>query len=225
MNKCPAIEALCLCKRYGTLTVFAGLGLSVGEGETVVVMGSNGAGKTTLLRCLSGSVRPTSGRVLWFGRMSAKDPEVRRSIGVVGHESYLYPNLTALENLRFAARMSDLFDPESCLARMLDDSGLRSCANRLTRELSRGLRQRVSLLRALVHEPRILLWDEPFAGLDSQAVDWLLELLRAQRLAGRTICLALHDAQLACRLADRIVVLKHGRLGESDLALNHGRVA
>jgi heme ABC exporter ATP-binding subunit CcmA len=199
-------------KSYGGQVVLDAIDLAVADGERVVFMGANGAGKTTLLRCLAGAIRPTSGRVLWFGQPASADPAAHRHVGLVGHESCLYPNLTVTENLMFAARMCDVPHPARRVAELLADAELRHCGHRLAAHLSRGQRQRAALLRALVHEPRILFLDEPFAGLDAKASDWLCDLLQQRRDRRCTACLALHDGALARRIADRVVVLDFGRL-------------
>jgi heme ABC exporter ATP-binding subunit CcmA len=212
MVDCSVIQAKAVTKAYGGQVVLDAVDLAVAGGETVVFMGANGAGKTTLLRCLAGAIRPTSGRVLWFGKPAGADPTVRRHIGVVGHESYLYPNLTVEENLRFAARMCDVPNPLRRVADLLADARMRHCAGRLAGELSRGQKQRIALLRSLVHEPRVLLLDEPFAGLDPHAANWLFDLLRELRGHGIAACLALHEAAMARRIADRVLVLEAGQL-------------
>jgi len=143
------------------------------------VFGPNGAGKTTLLRMLGGLVRPTSGQVVVKGRdLKSTDPEVRRPIGLLSHQSFLYDDLTALENLAFAARIYGSAKPRAAAREALVDVGLEHKANEPVRSLSRGMVQRVALARALMAQPEILLLDEPFTGLDAPAARHIQDVLR-----------------------------------------------
>jgi ABC-type transport system involved in cytochrome c biogenesis ATPase subunit len=156
----------------------------VRAGESLLLRGSNGAGKTTLLRCLASSVRPTSGAVWWFGHRVCDDPSLRRLIGMVAHESRLYPQLTLRENLLLAARLYAVDAPGGQADRLLDETGMAAHANRRPAEVSRGMRQRVSVARTLIHQPRILLLDEPFSGLDLAGRGWLRQQLAGIAPAG-----------------------------------------
>jgi heme exporter protein A len=189
--------------------------LAVAEGQLVAITGANGAGKTTLLRCLGGLTRPAGGEVRWLGRLASADPSAKRLVGMASHESFVYPHLTARENLVFAARMYDLTDPDLHAGQWLRAVGLDGHADRLSAQFSKGMRQRLALARALMHQPRIVLLDEPFAGLDAEAADWLVNLLGELRAGCCTVCFATHDRQRAETLADRIVRLESGRLVES----------
>jgi len=210
----PAIEAHRLAKAFGRRIVLRDLGLAIGEGETVALMGSNGAGKTTLLRCLAAILRPTAGHVRWFGEPAASGPEMRRLVGVLGHGNLLYPHLTLRENLLFAARMYDLSRPDDTADRWLRSAGLEWAAKRPASGLSRGMAQRAGLARALLHEPKILLLDEPFAGLDVEGASWLAGTLQDLCNRGRTICFATHDPARARQLADRSLYLRAGQIDE-----------
>jgi heme exporter protein A len=211
-----AIQATALGKSRGGRVILDRVTLSIAEGEITAIMGPNGAGKSTLLRCLAGQLRPSAGRVSWFGVERASNPEVRKNIGLVGHESFLYPDLTAEENLLFAAGMCGMRNATRQVARWVEGAGIAPHLHRRTAELSRGLRQRVAVLRALVHAPRILLLDEPFASLDPAGAEWLVSLLIEQRAQGRAQCIVLHDAQTVGRIADRIVRLENGRLHRDE---------
>jgi ABC-type multidrug transport system ATPase subunit len=178
-------------------------------------MGANGAGKTTLLRCIASTVRPTCGEILCFGA-DVRDPSQRRLLGIVGHESRLYPSLTLRENLRFAARMHSVQDADRRAGDWLRDFGLEHHGDRMPRQVSRGMRQRASLARACIHEPRILLLDEPFAGLDAEGRESLLELFHDLKRRGRTLCFATHDRSAAAALADRILVMEAGRVHQEQ---------
>jgi heme exporter protein A len=207
-----AIEVRQLSKSFGHRLVLNEVDLDVAEGECVALEGANGAGKTTLLRCLSSVIRPTAGSVRWFGRPALGAPAARRLIGMVAHESRLYPHLTLRENLVFAARMYDLPKSLQRADELLADIGLRPHADRMPTELSRGMRQRLVVARAVVHDPPILLLDEPFTGLDAEGTNWLLRLLMNHRARGKTLCFALHDEERMQALADRVLELRRGRV-------------
>ncbi len=213
-DKTIAIEVQGLSKAFGNRTVLRKIDFQVAPGESVALKGANGAGKTTLLRCLAALTTPTAGVVRWFGERAAGRPRARRHIGVVGHDSFLYPHLTLRENLVFAARLCDVSQPARRADQLLDSAGLRRHADRLAARISRGMRQRLTLVRAMVHDPPILLLDEPFSGLDAEGTDWLLGLLLDSKRRGRTLCFATHARQTSKRLADRVLHLHAGRAWE-----------
>ncbi len=211
-----AIEVRGLAKSFGRRFVLRDVTFDVPVGQCVALTGANGAGKTTLLRCLASITRPTSGEVRWFGRLANKDPDARRLIGAVSHESHLYPHLSLRENLAFAARMYDLAEPVRRADRMLEDLGLAPHRQRLPMEISKGMRQRLAVARAVIHDPAILLLDEPFSGLDAEGSDWLCRLVSQLRERQRTICFSAHDPQRVQQLADRVLELRAGRAWERD---------
>jgi len=176
------------------------------------VLGANGAGKTTLLRCLAGLTPPRSGVVLWFGKSPQRHPELRRSIGMVAHQHWTYRELTPRENLLFAAQMYGLVDAVSRVEQLLAEADLQRNADQPTGQLSHGMRQRLSICRALVHDPAILLLDEPFSGLDDDGQQWLRLLLLQLQSRSRTICLSTHNRELADDLADCLFRLDKGKL-------------
>ena len=208
--------------RFGRRLVLDEVDLKVAAGESIVLMGSNGAGKTTLLRAMAALIRPNSGEILWFGEKSGGQHAGRCWIGMVAHENRLYPHLTLRENLVFAARMCDVAGPRNRAESLLETVGLRDHGDRLPPVLSKGMRQRLSLARALVHDPPILLLDEPFEGLDVDAEHWLTGLLQELRQQGRTLCFVLHDEAKARQLADRVLRLCQGRL--LQVAAGHAAV-
>lgn len=210
-----AIQIDGLTKAYGTQMVLRDLSVNIFEGEVIALMGPNGAGKTTLLRCIAATVRPTSGRIRCFGA-DMQDPSQRGVLGIVGHESRLYPGLTLRENLRFAARMYSVPNADRRAAEWLRKFGLEHHADRMPPQVSRGMRQRAALARACIHNPRILLLDEPFTGLDSQGRESLIDLFRELKHQGRTLCFATHDASAAETLADRILVIEGGRIRQDQ---------
>jgi heme exporter protein A len=192
------------------VTVLRNIHLSVFPGETVIVMGPNGAGKSTLLRCIAGVVRGEQGDIHWFGNRGSGSLDARRRIGFAAHESGLYSELTALENLVFASRMYGVPDPGRHATELLTDAGLEAAANRMVGQLSQGMRQRLAIIRAIVHGPELVLLDEPFASLDAHGRDWLEGLFQQWRAAGRTVCFASHDPRECQGLADRVVSLDRG---------------
>ena len=170
-----------MTKRFGRRLVLDEIDLEVAAGESIVLTGANGAGKTTLLRAMAALIRPSSGEVLWFGEKAGGRHESRRRIGMVAHENRLYPHLTLRENLVFAARMCDVARPQDRAESLLETVGLLAHGDRTPPVLSKGMRQRLSLARALIHDPPILLLDEPFEGLDADAEQWLTGLLQEMR--------------------------------------------
>lgn len=201
------IQSLHLSKCLGGRMVLRGIDLTIAAGECVALTGDNGAGKTTLLRCLAAITRPTAGEVLWFGRPAGVNADQRRLVGMVAHESRVYAHLTLRENLLFAARMWAVAEAPQRADALLKRIDLQAAADRQVRHVSKGMRQRLALARALMHEPPILLLDEPFSGLDSASRDWLAGLLQELKGGGRAICLATHDLEHTRRLADRMLHL------------------
>jgi ABC-type multidrug transport system ATPase subunit len=208
------IRAKGLTKTFGERTVFRDVDFDMISGECVVLVGDNGSGKTTFLRCLAGLARPDAGFVRWFGR-SPTEASARHLMGMVAHESHLYPYLTLRENLILAGRLYGVTGPARRASQWVEAAGLHKHADRLPREVSHGMRRRTSLARALVHDPPLLLLDEPFSGLDQAARDWLRDLLLTRQKQGRASCLATHDVPASRNLADRVVELRSGRLLES----------
>jgi heme ABC exporter ATP-binding subunit CcmA len=213
-----AIEVAGLFKTLSGRPVLRGVNVTVAAGRLAAVRGSNGAGKTTLLKCIAGLIRPERGEVRWFGRPAAADVAARRLVGMVSHETALYPQLSLRENLRFAARLGDLSEPCRRADDWLERLGLSSYANCLPVQVSRGTRQRLAVGRALIHAPSILLLDEPFAGLDGEGSAWLAALLRQLRGQGCAICLVSHDPEKTRQLADVIYDLHGGRAFRTDPA-------
>lgn len=207
-----AVEVAGLTAAYGRAPVLCDLDVTVAEGESIAVMGPNGAGKSTLLKCLVGAVRPAAGRVRWFGKSTTRCNDVRRQIGYVGQECGLYSELTALENLLFAGRMNGVANVHDRAAVLLAEGGIESQAHRPAGQLSQGMRRRLAIARALVHEPRLIVLDEPSSNLDAASRQWLERLFERWRRAGRTVCFASHDAAQSRSLADRIVHLDAGRM-------------
>jgi heme exporter protein A len=207
------IELSRLTKVYGTSVALRGVTLGVPAGSVLSVLGHNGSGKTTLLRLVGTLIRPTagSGRVGGYALVRDRD-EVRRLVGLVGHGTQLYDDLTALENLAFAAALDDQprdrHAAEAALARV----GLEAHAGMLVRELSTGMRRRVALARVMLRRPRVLLLDEPFAGLDQDGSKRLEEYLGEFRADGGAALLVTHSLPRGLALGDSVAVLAAGRL-------------
>lgn len=208
----PLLTARGLRRSYGAVRVLHGIDVTVAAGETLVVLGPNGAGKTTLLRILAGLMRPSAGEVRVLGRAVAPgEHDARRTIGLLSHQSLLYDDLTLAENLAFTARLYGLGNPNGAALAALRDVGLAERADDVPRRLSRGMVQRAAIARALIHDPRLLLLDEPFTGLDSPAADRLRSLLADRLGGGRAMVLVTHQLEEAWDLADRVAVLAGGR--------------
>jgi len=208
----PLVEARGVTRSYGAVRALRGVDLTLNPGEVLLVLGPNGAGKSTLLRSLAGLLRPQSGSVAVAGRaLSRDDPDARRPIGLLSHQSLLYDELTLLENLMLAARLYDLPDARRRAEAALAAQGLGDRIQDRPRSLSRGMLQRAAIARALLHDPRVLLLDEPFTGLDAVAGDRLRALLASHRTAERAMVIVTHHAGEAWDLATRVGVLVGGR--------------
>jgi len=207
----PVVEAVGLGKSFGRTTVLRDFSLRIGSGETVALFGPNGAGKSTLLRLCATLYRPSTGRLLVFGH-GGTSAALRRRIGLLTHQSFLYPDLSARENLIFYGRMYAIAHTERVVDAWLERVALADTGARPVRVFSRGMEQRLALARALLHEPELLLLDEPWSGLDQAAADVLTGLLAALRRGGRTILVATHDFERGLAVADRALILHGGRL-------------
>jgi len=205
------VSARKLGKKFGRTIGLATFDLELAKGVSLAVLGPNGAGKSTLLRLMAGLARPTSG-CLEIDGVPAHQRAARAKVGFIGHASHLYPDLTARENLIFAAKLNSMSDPAGRAARSLAEEGLERAADRPTRGFSRGMAQRLAIARGLIHEPEIVLLDEPFTGLDRRAGDRLSVRLRALRDEGRAVVLVTHDLLRASEIADRAVILMAGRI-------------
>ena len=213
------IEAENLSKAYGSAPVLRGLNFRVRRGEFVALLGANGSGKSTLLRLLSGLSKPTAGAVRIGGwEMPGEAMAVRAQIGLVAHQPLLYDNLTARENLDFFGKLYGIgsAERERRIAELLRSVGLRKRADSLVGAFSRGMKQRLSIARASLHQPDVLLLDEPYSGLDQAAIARLDEMLSAGLAAGRTIIMSTHQLERAPPFANRALVLSRGRISFDD---------
>jgi heme ABC exporter ATP-binding subunit CcmA len=198
-------------KRYGGLLALRGVSLVIPAGECVVFAGRNGSGKTTLLRIAARLVRPSRGTLSFSGESQAEDARAVRP-GFVAHATMVYDELTAEENLLLFARLQDVAQPEKRVETLLNEVGLSDRRVSLVRTFSRGMRQRVAIARALLHEPSVLLLDEPATGLDPQGVAWLAEAIRRLRDSGRTILMSLHGESEISSLGTRAIRLDSGSI-------------
>lgn len=206
----PAIRTRRLTRSYGRVKAVAGLDLTIHSGEKVLLVGPNGSGKTTLIKLLATLIKPTSGELFIHGLdASGHDASIRAAMGVVLHEPLLYGRLTAAENLRFYARMFRVPSPDLRIPALAEQLELTDLLEKRVDSLSHGQRKRVALLRAVLHDPGILLLDEPDSGLDRNALDLLFEFCKSQP---RTIVMSTHNLDNGLAVADRAIFLKRGRV-------------
>ena len=196
-------------KFFGDFPAIRGVDLEVPRSTTLALLGRNGAGKTTLLNMLAGLSQPTDG-VIQVGIGNQTD--IRRSVGLVGHGQWLYDDLTAGENLRFFADLYGVADVETGIEKWLDRVGLSRFRDARVASFSRGMRQRLAIARAFIHEPDLLLLDEPWTALDDRAIAFLSDLLRSERNAGKTVVVCSHQLREALEIADEVAVLDRGRI-------------
>ncbi len=213
----PASETLIavrkLDKTFGARWALRGVTFQVAPGEIVALVGPNGAGKTTLLRMVATLSRPNAGQI-YIGRipLSEHANSARAAVGFVAHQTFMYDDLTAEENLRFYARLYDLPNNPARVHDVARRVGIEHRLNDVTRTLSRGLQQRLTLARMLLHDPAVLLLDEPYTGLDKNAADMLDQIFLQAKKEGRAVLFSTHDLERGLAIADRALVLKAGRL-------------
>jgi len=207
------IEARGLVREYGPVVAVNGVDLTLGEGEFLVIFGPNGAGKTSLLGMLGGTMRPTAGTVAIRGEpLDFAEVDWRRRVGVLSHRGFLYGHLTAEENLRFYGDLFGLTDLDTRIPERLARVGLKDRATFQARQLSHGMRQRLSLARALLHDPDVVLLDEPYTGLDPSAAGVLRDVLRELRDGRRTVVMVTHNLSQGLELATSAAIQVSGRL-------------
>ena len=202
-----------LTKSFGNRLTLRGIDLEVKQGESVVIFGPNGAGKTTLLKVLATIMNPSSGKVIIDG-LNLKDSaeEARRRIGIVTHNTFLYGNLTTYENLDFYCRLYDVPARQERIHQVVAMVGMTPRLHHRVATLSRGMQQRVSIARSLLHKPSIMLLDEPETGLDQQATAMLWEALQAEGEKKHTIILTTHNLERGLEVGERVLILDKGRL-------------
>lgn len=204
-------------RHYGRRRALSHVSLTCRAGEVLGLLGPNGAGKSTLLSILATLLAPSSGEVRYGNhRAEQAGPGLRSRLGLLAHDLHLYPELTARENLEFFARLHGVANPRGAAAAGLERAGLTDRADDIASGFSRGMRQRLALERALLHDPRLLLLDEPFTGLDDSSASALVTRLKQLSGGGGIIILATHDLDVAEALLDRAAVLRDGRLVALD---------
>lgn len=213
MDNGPAIEIDGLTKAYGRTAVLRGLDLSLGWGEVLTVLGPNGSGKTTLINIICTLTRPDSG-VVRVGGLDAgrRGGAVRRRVGVVTHEPLLYEQLTGYENLRFHAAMFGIDDAGARIDTVARRMGVEGRLRQRVGTLSHGMQKRLSIARALLHDPRVLLMDEPESGLDQEAQGMLEEVIRESAESGRTVLMTTHNLERGMALGRRLAILRRGTI-------------
>jgi heme exporter protein A len=198
-------------KFYGDYPALRNVQLEAAPGACLALIGRNGAGKTTLLRIMAGFSRPGKGHVRIFGG-EPRDTAVRSRLGFIGHGIAVYEELSALENLTLFGRLYGIADPRAAAMQWLERTGLDRVRDGLVREFSRGMRQRLAVARAFLHEPSVLLLDEPFTALDDRAIAVLKRLLREALAAGKTIVLSTHQLREALDLSSHVAMLNRGQV-------------
>jgi len=219
MNKEPntdvpekkVIDVSGLSKSFGSRTVLKDINLDVTAAQNICICGANGAGKSTFVRLIAGIAKADIGCIKIYGLDTNKYPEKTRPVlGFISHQSMLYPDLTIYENLLFFARLYGLNNPHDRIVELLEDLGLVSYRYDRTNVLSRGMLQRLSIARAIIHEPSVLLADEPFTGLDTHAVSHLKEVLQNFHNTGGTLLMTTHQPHITLDCCHRVIVLDKG---------------
>lgn len=209
-----AVEARALTRFFGVYAALRGVSFDVPPGQCVALLGRNGSGKTTLLRLLAGINTPSEGSLQVFGGVPEK-PATRKSIGFLGHGSGLYDELSAEENLRLAARVHELPNPDAAARQWLERVDLLRLARSRPSEFSRGMRQRLALARVLLAQPRLLLLDEPLTALDDRATHMVRDLLEEAWKAGATLLMSTHHLSEGMQIATHVLLLDRGRVAYS----------
>ena len=207
----PALQIQNVWKYYGDYPALRDVTFDVEEGACLALLGRNGAGKTTLLKILAGLSRPGKGSIRILGE-EARAQVTRRRIGVLGHGIGIYEELSATENLMIFARLYGVPDPHRTVSEWLERTGLDRVRDGLVREFSRGMRQRLAVARAFLHDPSLMLLDEPFTALDDRGIAVLQDFLNGARRAGRTIIMSTHQLREALELATDVALINRGKL-------------
>jgi heme exporter protein A len=213
MSTTFAVQAEDIRKSFGHFKALAGVTLEVPRGEFLTLFGRNGAGKTTFLKIASTLMRATEGKLRIEGFDIREEPEqARRHIGFLSHNTYLYRDLNSVENLRFFGRLYGLPKSEERIQDLLERVGLQRRASDPVRSFSRGLHQRLGLARVMLHDPSVILLDEPYTGLDANAVEMLNGMLDEAVSAGKTVILTTHDLEQGLRAATRATIIDRGKI-------------
>lgn len=213
------IQSNNIIKTIGEKMILRGMNLEIASGETVAIIGPNGAGKSTWLKITAGLLKPTEGSLLIDKEPLKKDKyELQQIIGYLGHQSFLYEHFSPVENLRFFAKLYHVKKPDKRIDDLIEEVGLTFFKYEPVRSFSRGMIQRLAIARAILHDPKILLLDEPHTGLDQQAVDILNKVILRLKKKGVTVVLVTHDFPQVIKTCDRVIILKNGRV-KDDIPL------
>ena len=212
----PAVEVSGASRSFGRRRAVDSVDLTVRSGDCVALFGPNGAGKTTLLRLIAGLIKPTKGTVRVGGHSLRDDAAMRARVGLISHQSMLYGALTARENVEFAAKLYGVPRPREAALRALERMQIAERAGAPVKSLSRGLQQRVSIARAVVHEPSVVLLDEPYTGLDTIGGGALTDMLMLLRSEGASLVLVTHNVDEGLAVASRASIMLKGRLVRHD---------
>lgn len=192
--------------------------LTLDDGEILAILGPNGAGKSTLCKCVAGLLKTTSGEIFVDGKeMKSGSISLKKKLGFLGHESFLYSNMTPIENLMFYGKLYKVKDLENRVERLLKETGLYLFKDTPVGSFSRGMVQRLAIARVLLPEPDILLLDEPHSGLDQSSVRLLNQFIMERKKSGKSVLFISHDLNVVYELADRAAVLKHGKIVETAI--------
>jgi heme exporter protein A len=215
------IEIKNLTKQADNKLILRGVDLSIKQGETVAILGPNGAGKSTLLKVLATLIKPTSGHVKINGLDLKKDHiEVKKLFGYLPHSSLLYDHYTPLENLVFFGELYGVKDVENKARELVKEVGLSFFINEPVKNFSRGMIQRIAIARAIIHDPKIMLLDEPHTGLDQGAISILNNVVLSMKEKGCTTLMVTHDFKQAAEICDRIIIVKNGKIAD-DFKINN----
>jgi len=210
-----------LSKSFGFKKVLDGINLQFEKGDFVTLFGPNGAGKTTLIRILSTILKSDEGNITISDYDIKKNvSDIRKIIGLLSHENFLYQNLTVTENLIFFAKLYNVKNSEESISYKLNKIGIYSKRNELIRNLSSGMKQRVSIVRSLVHDPEIIFLDEPFVGLDIEGSEYLLELFSEFKKENKTALVTTHDLRLGLHECTKVVVINKGQIRFNEIIEN-----
>ncbi len=213
MNPEHYIEARGLVKKFGYKTALRNVDIFLTEGDSLALFGPNGAGKSTLIQVLCSLLQPTSGSVRIAGYEARRDREaLHQIVGLIGHQTFLYPHLTAYENLKFYGAMYGVSGLKDRIPEVMDFVGLSDYRNDAVQNFSRGMQQRLSIGRAIIHDPMIIFLDEPFTGLDLQGSEDFIKLILQFRDQGKTVIMASHHLHLGLELCGRAAILKSGKI-------------
>ncbi|MGI9534697.1 MAG: heme ABC exporter ATP-binding protein CcmA [Thermodesulfobacteriota bacterium] len=210
-----------LNKSYGFLKVLNNIDLDFYKGEFVTFFGPNGAGKTTLIKILSTLIKPDSGEIkINEFNLKKEVQEIRKVVGLISHENFLYHNLTVKENMKFFGELYGISNLSEIITSNLKKLDIYSKKDELVRNLSNGMKQRVSIARAILHGPEILLFDEPFVGLDYEGISLLMDLLNESKEKAKTVVITTHDLNLGLKHCDTVIVLDNGSIKYKKPACN-----